>query len=181
MWEKQIEHKKYYRFSPVDLKTSNLKPGLIDLDLVRGKIIVYWWWIRFITFIYDTFDLGSSFTKAKPKHGLLTVIKLATFRIFLLPFYIKWWVLQTSTKVAFGLLLVYIAQICNIYSFYTYIDKRQDNAEIQMTSADILVPLFMMWTLSMIHSQIVSTSPGSEKSQLKRSQKNIKKKFARTK
>lgn len=36
VWEKRIEHKKYYRFSPVDLKSTNLKPGLIDLDLVKG-------------------------------------------------------------------------------------------------------------------------------------------------
>lgn len=72
-------------------------------------------------------------------------------------------------------------QICNIYLYYTYIDKQPDNVDNQITSAEIFVPSFMMWTLSMIHSQIVSTIAGSEKSHLKRSQKNIKKKYTRMK
>lgn len=74
-------------------------------------------------------------------------------------------------------------QMCNAYLFYTYLlDKIPDNAEMQVTTAEIFVPLFMMWTLCLIHSQIVATNPGSDKAHLKtRSQKNIKKKFSRMK
>lgn len=35
-WEKSLEHRDKYTFSPVDLKSGELKTGLIDLDLVRG-------------------------------------------------------------------------------------------------------------------------------------------------
>lgn len=74
-------------------------------------------------------------------------------------------------------------QLWNIYLYFYYIDKNSDNnAEMQVSSAEITVPLIMMWVLCMIHSQIVATNPGSDKSHLKaKSQKNMKKKFSRTK
>lgn len=50
-----------------DLKMKSLKTEFIDIDLVRG----------------------SSFTKAKPKHGIITVARLASLRFLLLPLYSK--------------------------------------------------------------------------------------------
>lgn len=71
----------------------------------------------------------------------------------------------------------------NIYLYYFKLDKNFDNnSDNQVSSTEIFVPLFMMWTLCMIHSQIVATNPGSEKSRLKlKSHNTIKKKCSKFK
>lgn len=78
------------------MKSAKPKTDLIDLDLVRG----------------------SSFTKAKPKHGFLTVARHATLRLIFLPVYSKWWVRQTSGKIFALFLLLYLSQLVNIAIYF---------------------------------------------------------------
>ncbi|CAB0003609.1 unnamed protein product, partial [Nesidiocoris tenuis] len=94
-WEKTVEQRILSGFTHVPKKTAKLKTDLIDVDLVRG----------------------SSFTKAKPKHGIMTVIRLGCMRLLFLPFYRKWWCHQTSAKLFLGLLLLYILQVSNVCIF----------------------------------------------------------------
>ncbi|KAF2885534.1 hypothetical protein ILUMI_20684 [Ignelater luminosus] len=122
-------------YSDSQMKPVNLKTEFIDIDLVRG----------------------SSFTKAKPKHGFITVAKLATLRFFLLPLYSKWWVQQTSGKVFILLLSLYLLQLFNV-SIYSYnINKLPEDSTEYVPCTEVVVPIIMMWVLSLIHSQIVST------------------------
>ncbi|KAK5650035.1 hypothetical protein RI129_001064 [Pyrocoelia pectoralis] len=118
-----------------DLKMKSLKTEFIDIDLVRG----------------------SSFTKAKPKHGIITVARLASLRFLLLPLYSKWWVEQTSGKIFLLLLSLYILQLFNIavYSYNT--SKLSDDSTEYVPCTEIVVPVIMMWVLSFIHSQIMAT------------------------
>uniref|UniRef100_A0A1Y1N4T8 PHTF1/2 N-terminal domain-containing protein n=1 Tax=Photinus pyralis TaxID=7054 RepID=A0A1Y1N4T8_PHOPY len=118
-----------------DLKMKSLKTEFIDIDLVRG----------------------SSFTKAKPKHGIITVVRLASLRFLLLPLYSKWWVQQTSGKIFLLLLSLYILQLFNIavYSYNT--SKLSDDSTEYVPCTEIVVPVIMMWVLSFIHSQIMAT------------------------
>lgn len=62
---------------------------------------------------------GSAFTKAKPKHGLLTVTRLAALRLFLLPFYYQWWICQTSSRIFIALLILYSLQLFNTFLYFS--------------------------------------------------------------
>lgn len=120
-----------------DLKTksAHFKTEFIDIDLVRG----------------------SSFTKAKPKHGIITVARLASLRFLLLPLYSKWWVQQTSGRIFLLLLSLYVLQLFNIavYSYNT--SKLPEDATEYVPCTEVVVPVIMMWVLSFIHSQIMAT------------------------
>jgi hypothetical protein len=85
-----------------------------------------------MTYLYLCYTSGSSFPKAKPKHGLLTVTQLAALRLFLLPAYSRWWIQQTSPRVYCLLLLLYILQLINmaLYCFYCTIYTEEDSAEV---------------------------------------------------
>ncbi|KAF5272868.1 hypothetical protein FQA39_LY18782 [Lamprigera yunnana] len=120
-----------------DFKAKNapLKTEFIDIDLVRG----------------------SSFTKAKPKHGIITVARLASLRFLLLPLYSKWWVQQTSGRTFLLLLSLYVLQLFNIavYSYNT--SKLPEDTTEYVPCTEVMVPIIMMWVLSFIHSQIMAT------------------------
>ncbi|XP_058810861.1 protein phtf isoform X2 [Phymastichus coffea] len=133
-WEKTVEQKIFSGFTNVPMRTAKLKTELIDVDLVRG----------------------SSFTKTKPKHGLGTVVYLAVQRLLFLPFNAQWWIQQTSTRIYIFFLLLYGLQMLNIYIYLNYYLKEND----VVTMSEVLVPAVMMLTLSMVHSQIVSTNSG---------------------
>lgn len=121
-------------FTHVPKKTAKLKPELIDVDLVRG----------------------SAFTKAKPKHGLVKVTRLAICRLVFLPLYSRWWAQQTSPKIYGFLLVLYFLQLFNT-GLYLYITSGLDEETIErITVAEVLVPAAMMLVLCVIHSQIVS-------------------------
>ncbi|CAH1957842.1 unnamed protein product [Acanthoscelides obtectus] len=142
-WETNIEQREQKIIGLNHVQTRSTKPNtdLIDLDLVRG----------------------SSFTKAKPQHGFIKVTKLATLRCIFFPLYGKWWINQTSYYVFTITLLTYIAEVINIIYFfntYTSIDLHNSDTHSFM---EIFVPAIMMWVLSLIHSQIVATSPNTEK------------------
>ncbi|PSN35042.1 hypothetical protein C0J52_15398 [Blattella germanica] len=139
-WERTIEQRILHGLTHVPKKTAKLKTELIDVDLVRG----------------------SSFPKAKPKHGLLTVTRLAALRLFMLPAYSRWWIQQTSPRVFALLLLLYVMQLINMALYYLYctVQNEDDSSEQHVSASEVLVPGAMMMVLSMIHSQIVSTHTG---------------------
>ncbi|XP_039290801.1 protein phtf [Nilaparvata lugens] len=133
-WERTVEQRILSGFTHVPKKTAKLKPELIDVDLVRG----------------------SAFTKAKPKHGLVKVTRLAICRLVFLPLYSRWWAQQTSPKIFGFLLVLYFLQLFNT-GLYLYITSGHDEDTIEMiTVAEVLVPAAMMLVLCVIHSQIVS-------------------------
>uniref|UniRef100_A0A1B6G604 PHTF1/2 N-terminal domain-containing protein n=1 Tax=Cuerna arida TaxID=1464854 RepID=A0A1B6G604_9HEMI len=134
-WEKTVEQHILSGFTPVPKKTAKLKTELIDIDLIRG----------------------SSFTKAKPKHGFLTVTRLAVLRLLFLPLQSAWWAQQTSYIVFGALLLLYTLQIVNMILYFYFSPHQPDGDEIeQLSVSEVLVPLAMMFGLSLLHSQIVS-------------------------
>lgn len=140
-WERTIEQRIFHGLNNIQLRSAKPKTELIDLDLVRG----------------------SSFTKAKPTHGFVTVTKLATLRVLFLPLYSKWWATQTSGKIFAVLLLTYLAQLINLAIYSLNIPPLDaESTESQLSTTEIIVPMLMMWILSFIHSQIVSTNPGPE-------------------
>ncbi|XP_046834330.1 protein phtf-like isoform X7 [Vespa crabro] len=118
------------------MKTAKLKTEFIDVDLVRG----------------------SSFPKAKPKHGLSTVACLALQRLLFLPLYKTWWSQQTSIRVFVLFLLLYSLQLINILLYFAYGD-RENEADIVSTS-EVFIPSVMMLILCLVHSHIVSTNSG---------------------
>lgn len=132
-WEKTVEQSILHGLNHIQLKTAKPKTDLIDLDLVRG----------------------SSFTKTKPKHGFITVVRLSICRFFLLPLYSKWWIQQTSTRIFGVLLMLYFLQLVTL-ALYSY--NITPNAQNGLTS-ELIVPMGMMWAMSFIISQIVATSP----------------------
>ncbi|EFX70058.1 hypothetical protein DAPPUDRAFT_8633, partial [Daphnia pulex] len=83
IWEETVEQRILHGLSHVPKKSGKLKLDYIDLDVVRG----------------------SSFPKAKPKHGLVYLSQLCVLRLLFLPFHRHWWIQQTSCGV-FQLLLV---------------------------------------------------------------------------
>ncbi|XP_065202605.1 protein phtf [Planococcus citri] len=136
-WEKTVEQRILSGLTHVPKRTAKLKTELIDVDLVRG----------------------SAFTKAKPKHGLLTVTRLAALRLFLLPFYYQWWICQTSSRIFIALLILYSVQLFNTFLYFSAwfpLDAAFNTLE-NIPPSEVLVPFAMMLVLSIIHSQIVST------------------------
>ncbi|XP_014471298.1 PREDICTED: putative homeodomain transcription factor [Dinoponera quadriceps] len=135
-WERTIEQHILGGLTHVPMRTAKLKTELIDVDLVRG----------------------SSFPKAKPKHGLSTVACLAFQRLLFLPLYKKWWIQQTSYRIFVLFLLLYSLQVINIFLYYIYAN-RDSEAEI-VSMSEVLIPIIMMFILCTVHSHIVSTHSG---------------------
>ncbi|XP_055374027.1 protein phtf [Condylostylus longicornis] len=136
-WEKTVEQKILNGIKNLTLKNAKPKTEFIDVDLVRG----------------------STFPKAKPKQTLLTVVRLAILRYFFLPLYAKWWILQTSPQIFLVLLILYITQLISwtAYSF-SFRHNNSKNFDYSYPTAEIVIPILLGLTLSLIHSQIVATS-----------------------
>ncbi|KOC65030.1 Putative homeodomain transcription factor [Habropoda laboriosa] len=135
-WEKTVEQHILGGFTHVPMRTTKLKTEFIDVDLVRG----------------------SSFPKAKPKHGLSTVACLALQRLLFLPLYRKWWIQQTSLKIFTLFLLVYSLQLISMCIYFCQMIK--DNESDIVSTSEVLIPAIMMLTLCIVHSHIVSTHSG---------------------
>ncbi|XP_058829601.1 protein phtf isoform X2 [Topomyia yanbarensis] len=139
-WEKTIEQKILAGITHLPLKNTKLKTELIDVDLVRG----------------------STFPKAKSKLSILTVIYLAAVRLLFLPIYARWWVQQTSPRVFFLLLSLYLLQMINLGIYSYNVNKAGADREEHIVSiTDFLIPLALSLLLSVIHSQIVATASNS--------------------
>ncbi|EZA58100.1 hypothetical protein DMN91_006406 [Ooceraea biroi] len=135
-WERTVEQHILDGLTHVPMRTAKLKTELIDVDLVRG----------------------SSFPKAKPKHGLSTVACLAFQRLLLLPLYKKWWIQQTSDRIFVLFLLLYSLQVVNIILYY--VNANRENEVETVSMSEVLVPIIMMFILCTVHSHIVSTHSG---------------------
>ncbi|XP_076160025.1 protein phtf-like isoform X2 [Ptiloglossa arizonensis] len=135
-WEKTVEQHILGGFTHVPMRTAKLKTEFIDVDLVRG----------------------SSFPKAKPKHGLSTVACLALQRLLFLPLYRKWWMQQTSLKIFTLFLLLYSLQLINMCIYFYQMAK--DNESDIVSTSEVLIPTIMMLVLCIVHSDIVSTHSG---------------------
>ncbi|XP_063243694.1 protein phtf isoform X2 [Bacillus rossius redtenbacheri] len=147
-WERTIEERILHGLSHVAKKTAKLKTELIDVDLVRG----------------------SSFTKAKPKHGLMTVARLAVARLLLLPLHGRWWLQQTSARVFALLLLLYLLQALNALLYFCWAQAGQE----LVSASEVLIPVAMMLVLSIVHSQIVSTHIGASRDVLHASSRRLR-------
>ncbi|GBP68525.1 Putative homeodomain transcription factor [Eumeta japonica] len=104
------------------------RPYLIDVDLVRG----------------------SSFPKAKPSLSVRRVVWFALARLIFLPLLYRWWSQQTSPVCAKFLLTLWALQFINLMIYVI------SPVDIDVTCW--LVPLGLMVVLSVVHSQIVSTT-----------------------
>ncbi|KAK9721658.1 Homeodomain containing protein PHTF1/2, N-terminal [Popillia japonica] len=150
-WEKIIEQRILDGVPQVQMKSTKLKENYIDLDLIRG----------------------SSFTKAKPKHGFLTVAQLATLRLIFLPYYSKWLVRQISRKVYLTILTLYLLEILSII-LYVLTDYET------VPVSELLIPVIMMWILIVIQSQIGATNPDLKLSFKESfSRKHVRRKYKR--
>ncbi|ENN78978.1 hypothetical protein D910_11145 [Dendroctonus ponderosae] len=151
LWETRIEQREHriYGLNHIQMRSAKDNTDLIDLDLVRG----------------------SSFTKAKPQHGFVKVARMATFRCFLMPFYAKWWIRQTSSIFFAFILFLYIVQTVNVAFFYMFTQSSAPNPLEGISWMEVVVPLLMAWLLSLIHSQIVATIPDKQKSRSAASKK----------
>ncbi|XP_072931982.1 protein phtf [Epargyreus clarus] len=131
-WETMVEQllmRGTYRRRIVDF-TSHPRSYLIDVDLVRG----------------------SSFPKAKPTLGMCRVVWFALVRLLFLPALYQWWAQQTSPACAKFLFALWMLQVLNMTLHFIA------PANIELDSHCWVVPLFLMLVLSVVHSQIVSTT-----------------------
>lgn len=82
--------------------------------------------------IFFIFIAGSSFTKTKPKHGLMTVARLAVVRLVLLPLHSHWWAGQTSYSLYSALLLLYVLQIVNMLIYFNWPAHHIENHDTEV-------------------------------------------------
>lgn len=151
IWEETVEQRILHGLSHVPKKSGKLKLDYIDLDVVRG----------------------SSFPKAKPKHGLVYLSQLCVLRLVFLPFHRHWWVRQTSCGVFQLLLVLYTFQIINMVIYFTRPsqgisdtagssvrsttetnDSNQEIVSHDVSAEEVMVPVFMMCILSLLLSQV---------------------------
>ncbi|XP_013142957.1 PREDICTED: putative homeodomain transcription factor [Papilio polytes] len=132
-WETMVEQllmRGKYRRRIVDSFSTDARSYLIDVDLVRG----------------------SSFPKAKPTLGMRRVVWFALMRLIFLPALYQWWAQQTSPACTKFLLGLWILQVLNMTIYF----MAPSNIEIDCNCW--LLPLGLMIVLSVVHSQIVSTT-----------------------
>lgn len=146
IWEETVEQRILNGFSHMPKKSGKLKLDYIDLDVVRG----------------------SSFPKAKPKHGLVYISQLCLLRLFFLPFHRRWWMQQTSYGVFKLLMVLYGFQVVNMVIYFTrpsqltsdsnlQLNETSDNQEVMyhdVSAEEVLVPVLMMCILSLLLSQV---------------------------
>ncbi|KAL0841265.1 hypothetical protein ABMA28_014986 [Loxostege sticticalis] len=131
-WETMVEQllmRGTYRRRIVDF-SNHARSYLIDVDLVRG----------------------SSFPKAKPTLSMRRVVWYALVRLVFLPALFQWWAQQTSPACAKFLLALWLMQVVNMSLYF------MSPATLDIDANCWLVPLGLMLVLSIVHSQIVSTT-----------------------
>ncbi|XP_063533910.1 protein PHTF1 [Cydia strobilella] len=130
-WETMVEQllmRGTYRRRIVDF-SSHSRSYLIDVDLVRG----------------------SSFPKAKPTLSMRRVVWFALARLLFLPALYAWWAQQTSPSCTRVLLALWTVQVANIVLYFA---APTDTVDPNCW----MVPAGLMVVLSIVHSQIVSTT-----------------------
>ncbi|XP_068631825.1 protein phtf [Battus philenor] len=132
-WETMVEQllmRGTYRRRIVDSFSSHARSYLIDVDLVRG----------------------SSFPKAKPTLGMRRVVWFALVRLVFLPALWQWWAQQTSPACSKFLLGLWVLQVLNVTLYFVA------PSSVDLDPNSWLLPLGLMLVLSVVHSQIVSTT-----------------------
>ncbi|XP_046839134.1 protein PHTF1-like [Xenia sp. Carnegie-2017] len=134
LWERTIEQKEIKVLEDLNCaprKSGNLKPELIDIDLIRG----------------------STFSKAKPVHGWFVVLQKGLLRVLFYPFYYKWWRSVVPSSVCLFFLLLYITQVLAVIFYTTYSDKMK-----LIYPTEAFGPVLIMFVLGVLHTQVVSTT-----------------------
>lgn len=150
IWEETVEQRILHGLSHAPKKSGKLKLDYIDLDVVRG----------------------SSFPKAKPKHGLVYLSQLCVLRLVFLPFHRHWWARQTSTGVFQLLLVLYGFQVINMAIYFSRpagtandpsgrhqnetADSHDTSVSHDVSAEEVMVPVLMMGILSLLLSQVFS-------------------------
>lgn len=154
LWEQSVERKLQKGLANVHhapRKTVRLKTEYIDVDLIRG----------------------SSFTKTKPQVPWIYITRKAFVRVLFFPFYYRWWVLQTSKKVFYCLLSLWLLQAATTFIFFVNLDGTLIEDELTLT--EVVVPIGLMFLLGLIHAQTVlahfSLKPPRRDARSKRKQK----------
>lgn len=84
-------------------------------NLCQTAVLIFYWFA------------GSSFPKAKPKHGFSTVAYLAVKRLLFLPVQYQWWIQQTSTYIFLFFLLLYLLQIYSVALYYIQTSQNHES------------------------------------------------------
>ncbi|XP_035826994.1 putative homeodomain transcription factor [Aplysia californica] len=133
LWEQSVEKKlqnaPYLHNAP--RKSVRLKTEYIDVDLIRG----------------------STFAKTKPQVPWVYITRKAVARVLFFPFYYNWWVHQTSWRMYFLLLGLYILQVVTITVYVRNVDHSILEDELSFT--EVILPTILMFLLCLIHSQTV--------------------------
>ncbi|KAL7648822.1 UNVERIFIED_CONTAM: hypothetical protein RMT77_000729 [Armadillidium vulgare] len=131
-WETTVEQRILRGLSYSPRKTAKQKTDLIDVDLVRG----------------------STFPKAKPKSDVWMAGLYGVIRILLLPFYVKWWIKETTH---IGLILV-ISMYCSVMLSSTIYLYFYETVELKIVPGfEVFLPFAILLLLSIILSQMAST------------------------
>ncbi|XP_064652103.1 protein PHTF2-like isoform X2 [Lineus longissimus] len=137
LWERSVEQKiikGIHGMRNVPKKSGKVKAEFIDVDLVRG----------------------SAFTKAKPQCSAFTIARKGLIRMFLLPFFYKWWRDQTSFRFWLLMILLYVLHLSTLVLYFTLESGEPERQQMVRTS-DVITPLMLLIILGIMHSQIVST------------------------
>lgn len=134
--------------------STSVKNDLIDLDLISG----------------------SAYTmKSKCQQGWLVSCVQTIVHVALLPLHLKWWSSRTTPRVAALLLVLYCAQLISLQLYYHQQSWTTPGASGKNSSnnrsgsggndkfsavptAEVLMPLAMMFVLGVVHTQIVGAA-----------------------
>lgn len=92
VWEKSLEQADLNGLDSKPRKTCQIKPDLIDVDLVRG----------------------STFSKAKPESPWTALTRKGLVRVLLFPFFFHWWIQVTSKSISSCILVLYFMQVAAV-------------------------------------------------------------------
>ncbi|BFZ11269.1 hypothetical protein BsWGS_14308 [Bradybaena similaris] len=133
LWEQSVEKKlqkqPQFVLHSAPRKKVRLKTEYIDVDLIQG----------------------SSFTKAKPQVPWVYITRKAISRVVFFPFYYNWWAHQTSKRLYYILLALYILQVITVCVYLSNFDSIED----ELSFTEVIVPVILMFLLCLIHSQTV--------------------------
>ncbi|XP_028405988.1 putative homeodomain transcription factor 1 [Dendronephthya gigantea] len=134
LWERTIEQKEIKVLEDLNCaprKSGNVKPELIDIDLIRG----------------------STFSKAKPVHGWFAVLRKGLLHVCFYPLYYKWWRNVIPFPIWIFFLLLYTTQLL---AFVIYTSYSEEMKFVYPTEA--FGPVLIMVVLGILHTQVVSTT-----------------------
>ncbi|CAG5132672.1 unnamed protein product [Candidula unifasciata] len=133
LWEQSVEKKlqkqPQFVLHSAPRKKVRLKTEYIDVDLIQG----------------------SSFTKSKPQVPWVYITRKAVARVVFFPFYYHWWVHQTSKRLYYILMALYILQVVTVLVYVSNFDSIED----ELSFTEVIVPVILMFLLCLIHSQTV--------------------------